>query len=199
MPAPASISGRIRSSPNACATDLPAVPACQQGEGGAAFGGGGGGGGGGEGFEFGVDPNLDPELAMALQVSLEEERARQAAAAAADGGAGEGAAAAGGEAAAAPAAGAAGGVADMDMDEDAVLQRALAMSMAVSGDQGMDSVKYLKCICTTSGCEVQCNVRACACSLFWWVKWQACGGHCMNVQMSVGCLQSWCAVLAISV
>lgn len=39
-----------------------------QGEGGAAFGGGGGGGGGGEGFEFGVDPNLDPELAMALQV-----------------------------------------------------------------------------------------------------------------------------------
>lgn len=104
-----------------------------QGEGGAAFGGGGGGGGGGEGFEFGVDPNLDPELAMALQVSLEEERARQAAAA---GGGGEGAAgdaaAGGGEAAAAaPAAGAAAGVADMDMDEDAVLQRALAMSMAV--------------------------------------------------------------------
>ncbi|KAI6033783.1 hypothetical protein BKA83DRAFT_686228 [Pisolithus microcarpus] len=30
-------------------------------------------------FEFGVDPNLDPELAMALRMSMEEERARQAA------------------------------------------------------------------------------------------------------------------------
>jgi 26S proteasome regulatory subunit N10 len=66
-----------------------------------------------------------------LQVSLEEERARQAAAAAEGGApAAEGAAAAGGEAAPPAAAGA--GVADMDMDEDAVLQRALAMSMAVS-------------------------------------------------------------------
>lgn len=106
-----------------------------QGEGGAAFGGGGGGGGGGEGFEFGVDPNLDPELAMALQVSLEEERARQAAAAEGGPAAAEGGAAAAGGEAAAPAAagggGAAAGVADMDMDEDAVLQRALAMSMAV--------------------------------------------------------------------
>lgn len=35
---------------------------------------------GGEGgsFEFGVDANLDPELALALRVSLEEERARHA-------------------------------------------------------------------------------------------------------------------------
>ena len=33
-------------------------------------------GGGGGGYEFGVDPNLDPELALALRVSLEEERAR---------------------------------------------------------------------------------------------------------------------------
>ncbi|GAA6014636.1 hypothetical protein JCM10207_006885 [Rhodosporidiobolus poonsookiae] len=39
----------------------------------------GGAGGGGEADEFGVDPNLDPELAMALRMSLEEERARQAA------------------------------------------------------------------------------------------------------------------------
>lgn len=31
--------------------------------------------------EFGVDPNLDPELALALRVSMEEERARQEAAA----------------------------------------------------------------------------------------------------------------------
>lgn len=48
------------------------------------FGGGGGGAtgeaGGGGAYEFGVDPNLDPELALALRVSLEEERARQAAA-----------------------------------------------------------------------------------------------------------------------
>lgn len=35
----------------------------------------------GSNFEFGVDPNLDPELALALRVSMEEERARQAAAA----------------------------------------------------------------------------------------------------------------------
>ncbi|OAY77978.1 26S proteasome non-ATPase regulatory subunit [Ananas comosus] len=32
-------------------------------------------------FEFGVDPNVDPELALALRVSMEEERARQEAAA----------------------------------------------------------------------------------------------------------------------
>ena len=36
-----------------------------------------------EGYEYGVDPNLDPELALALRVSMEEERARQNAAAAA--------------------------------------------------------------------------------------------------------------------
>ena len=34
--------------------------------------------GGGGGFEFGVDPNEDPELALALRVSMEENRARQA-------------------------------------------------------------------------------------------------------------------------
>ncbi|GAA0139976.1 protease [Lithospermum erythrorhizon] len=33
------------------------------------------------GFDFGVDPNMDPELALALRVSMEEERARQEAAA----------------------------------------------------------------------------------------------------------------------
>jgi len=32
---------------------------------------------GGGGFEFGVDPNEDPELALALRVSMEENRARQ--------------------------------------------------------------------------------------------------------------------------
>ena len=44
------------------------------------FTGDGGGAGyaatGGE-FDFGVDPNLDPELALALRMSMEEERARQ--------------------------------------------------------------------------------------------------------------------------
>ncbi|GAA5963233.1 hypothetical protein JCM3765_005767 [Sporobolomyces pararoseus] len=48
-------------------------------------GGAGGAGGGGDADEFGVDPNLDPELAMALRMSLQEEQARQAAAAAASG------------------------------------------------------------------------------------------------------------------
>ena len=33
--------------------------------------------GGGDGFEFGVDPSADPELALALRMSMEEERARQ--------------------------------------------------------------------------------------------------------------------------
>jgi len=37
----------------------------------------GGAGLGGAGFEFGVDPNEDPELAMALRVSMEEQRQRQ--------------------------------------------------------------------------------------------------------------------------
>ncbi|KAK9237195.1 hypothetical protein V1525DRAFT_432964 [Lipomyces kononenkoae] len=37
----------------------------------------GGAGAGVDSFEFGVDPNLDPELALALRMSLEEERARQ--------------------------------------------------------------------------------------------------------------------------
>merc|ERR1711874_200711 len=42
----------------------------------------------GGGFEFGVDPNEDPELALALRVSMEEQRARQEAENAAGGGAG---------------------------------------------------------------------------------------------------------------
>lgn len=31
----------------------------------------------GGGFEFGIDPNEDPELAMALRISMEEQRVRQ--------------------------------------------------------------------------------------------------------------------------
>lgn len=48
------------------------------GQGGGAGGEGGeGGGAGGEGFEFGIDPNTDPELALALRMSMEEEERRR--------------------------------------------------------------------------------------------------------------------------
>lgn len=45
---------------------------------GSAHGGGQGaeGGPGSEGFEFGIDPSVDPELALALRMSMEEEKAR---------------------------------------------------------------------------------------------------------------------------
>jgi len=84
---------------------------------------------GGGGFEFGVDPNEDPELALALRVSMEEQRARQQAES--GGGAGGEEAAAGGGAAGTPTS-AAGGAAPAASDpdsEEALLQRALAMSM----------------------------------------------------------------------
>ena len=38
--------------------------------------GGGGDTGDASGFEFGIDPSLDPELALALRMSMEEEKAR---------------------------------------------------------------------------------------------------------------------------
>lgn len=100
----------------------------------------GGGGGGGGDFEFGIDPNNDPELALALRISMEEERARQQqnapaeAAPAAEGGAaaaapaGGGAAAAGAEAtapAAAPAAAPAGDA--LPMATDAAVLEAMGM------------------------------------------------------------------------
>ena len=50
------------------------------GDGTAPRGGEDGVGGSGEpggGFEFGVDPSADPELALALRMSMEEEKARQ--------------------------------------------------------------------------------------------------------------------------
>jgi 26S proteasome regulatory subunit N10 len=71
---------------------------------------------GGGGFEFGVDPNEDPELALALRVSMEEQRARQQAET------GEGGAE---EPAGTPTSAPAGEV----NSEEALLQRALAMSM----------------------------------------------------------------------
>mmetsp|Transcript_10398 Transcript_10398/g.22256 ORF Transcript_10398/g.22256 Transcript_10398/m.22256 type:complete len:439 (-) Transcript_10398:335-1651(-) len=117
-----------------------------RGDGGYGSGGGGVGGGGGDmgGDAFadfgGVDPSMDPELAMALRVSMEEERARQervaaAAAAAANnegGGEGDNAALEGQGGNGVGAEGATGGgdtMQDMN-DEDALLQQALAMSMA---------------------------------------------------------------------
>lgn len=98
--------------------------------------GGSGGGGGGDAFaEYGgVDPNMDPELAMALRVSMEEERARQervsaaAAAASAESNQEE---KSGDDAAAAHNADSMEGITDgVENDEDALLQQALAMSMA---------------------------------------------------------------------
>jgi 26S proteasome regulatory subunit N10 len=106
------------------------------------------GAGGGGDFDFeGVDPSLDPELALALRVSMEEERARQEAAAkaAAEAAArGEGQDAAMQDATpaatpAAPVAAAVTGGGDVDMaamDEDALLQQALAMSMAAGAPGG---------------------------------------------------------------
>lgn len=44
---------------------------------GQSGGNGEGGAGGNGGFEFGVDPSMDPELALALRMSMEEEQARQ--------------------------------------------------------------------------------------------------------------------------
>jgi len=79
----------------------------------------------GSGFEFGVDPNEDPELALALRVSMEEQRARQEAEGGAPAGAG------GGEAPAADAAPTA--MAGADAEDDPVLARALAMSVGGSG------------------------------------------------------------------
>merc|ERR1712106_316761 len=78
-------------------------------------GSGGVSGSSGAGFEFGVNPDDDPELALALRVSMEEQRARQQA----EGGGEE----------TAPAPAAAGGVGEDESSEEALLQRALAMSM----------------------------------------------------------------------
>jgi len=96
----------------------------------------GGAGLGGAGFEFGVDPNEDPELALALRVSMEEQRQRQEdeqrrAIAESD-------APAGAVGAAAVVAGAAGAGAGETNTEEAMLQRALALSTETPEiDEGM--------------------------------------------------------------
>merc|ERR1712029_1310231 len=80
----------------------------------------------GGGFEFGVDPNEDPELALALRVSMEEQRARQEAENASGGG--TTATTEQGQAEKPETAASAGGA-----EEDPVLARALAMSVGESG------------------------------------------------------------------
>ncbi|CAK0755276.1 hypothetical protein CVIRNUC_002362 [Coccomyxa viridis] len=99
---------------------------------GAAAAGAGGEGTVPDGYEFGVDPNLDPELAMALRVSMQEERSRQEAAAASSDAA-QPAAAEDGAAGGATAEGEKAADGAMPMDEDTLLQQALAMSMQVDG------------------------------------------------------------------
>jgi len=92
----------------------------------------GGDGGDAAGFEFGIDPATDPELALALRISMEEERARQQVA---DGGApaaGDAAAALAAEGAAAPAApeaaaAAAPAAAALPMATDASVMEAMDM------------------------------------------------------------------------
>ncbi len=73
----------------------------------------------GGGFEFGVDPNEDPELALALRVSMEEQRARQEA---------EATTTTTKDAETTSAEGVAVGTAGA-VDDDAMLQKALSMSM----------------------------------------------------------------------
>lgn len=143
------------------------------GEEGAAAANFGSGGGGGGDFEFGVDPNLDPELALvcllgvgirnmcvlisfyqALRISLEEEKARQEAEAAKQGGGGDDKAqgessTSGGDKMAVDSKPSQGDSAAHDT-EDAELQAALAMSMQdKQGSSAQASVFYLnknKCV-----------------------------------------------------
>lgn len=91
------------------------------------------GGGGGDNFaEYGgVDPNMDPELAMALRVSMEEERARQERASAAAAESNQEEKSGDEDAAATSNVESMEGITDgVENDEDALLQQALAMSMA---------------------------------------------------------------------
>ncbi|RDB15620.1 26S proteasome non-ATPase regulatory subunit 4, partial [Hypsizygus marmoreus] len=88
-------------------------------------------GSGGAGFEFGVDPSLDPELAMALRMSMQEAQQREqaeAAAAAAAQPATSAPPAAQAPAAAAPPVTASVPAEATDDEEERLLQQALAMS-----------------------------------------------------------------------
>ncbi|KAI0075416.1 hypothetical protein K474DRAFT_1646585 [Panus rudis PR-1116 ss-1] len=89
----------------------------------------------GGGFEFGIDPSLDPELAMALRMSMEEENARQAAAAAAAAAASQASSSTPAETAK-PAPAPASSEPAMDEDEEAMLQQALALSQGEGAGSG---------------------------------------------------------------
>merc|ERR1712020_758517 len=83
---------------------------------------------GGGGFEFGVDPNEDPELALALRISMEENRARHAREEATSGSVPAGPDAQTAES---------GGVSAAPAPEDeAMLARALEMSMETGETKG---------------------------------------------------------------
>ncbi|KAI8824395.1 uncharacterized protein EV422DRAFT_519956 [Fimicolochytrium jonesii] len=83
-------------------------------------------------FEFGVDPNLDPELAMALRISMEEEQARQQTTT-------PGAPAAGAsEPMQVDAAYSGAGAVAAGGEEDDMLAQALAMSLGQQEQTGMD-------------------------------------------------------------
>ncbi|KAI0829207.1 hypothetical protein BC628DRAFT_1408730 [Trametes gibbosa] len=105
---------------------------------------------GGGGFEFGVDPSLDPELAMALRMSMEEEQARQAAAAQATSSPASSStpapALSSSQAPSAPPKPATPAAATEDEeDEEAMLQRALALSQGqdveMAGGEEEDAIK----------------------------------------------------------
>jgi len=90
----------------------------------------------GNNFEFGVDPNEDPELALALRVSMEEQRQRQqeGTSATTEGAADAPAAPASGAESTAPPAPSAGAASDpapsaAPTSEEEMLQQALALSM----------------------------------------------------------------------
>ncbi|KAF9365065.1 hypothetical protein BGX34_011554 [Mortierella sp. NVP85] len=85
---------------------------------------------GGGSYEFGVDPNLDPELALALRISLEEERARQEAASGA-------AAAAQPDAAASTTAGTGD---SMLTDDDSLAQALASAATHADGDHEMEGL-----------------------------------------------------------
>ncbi|KAF9422883.1 hypothetical protein BGZ94_008474 [Podila epigama] len=91
---------------------------------------------GGGSYEFGVDPNLDPELALAIRISLEEERARQESAAAAGANANDSTSSS--AAPAATGAAAAGDSHAMSVEDD-LLAQALASSQA-DGDHDMEGL-----------------------------------------------------------
>ncbi|KAI9101034.1 hypothetical protein DFS34DRAFT_452085 [Phlyctochytrium arcticum] len=89
----------------------------------------------GSGFEFGVDPNLDPELALALRMSMDEERARQEASTRPEGGASS---SGGADSMVVDSASSAPGGSSGNSDEDEMLRQALAISMGGAEGQDME-------------------------------------------------------------